>query len=178
VIDTVDPSPNQREWPPRADWNEWDFLDYGAAGLAHQSWNCTLDRLPAQPTFDAAYSVSVIEHLRADRRRALLADIASRVRIGGLVVLTIDLVRGSDELWNRNLGVEVEDVASHGTIRDVIEECAAVGLELFDRDVVRDWGDVAVDIALLALRRIRSDPGPGWLNMGKMLLSKRRGATV
>ena len=50
VVDTVDPSPNRRTWPPQPDWNEWDFLDYANAGLAHRSWNCTLDKLPATAT--------------------------------------------------------------------------------------------------------------------------------
>ncbi len=174
VVDTVDPSPNRRDWASQPDWNEWDFLDYGAAGLAHRSWNCTLDGLPKGPAFDGAYSVSVIEHMGADRRRALLSDIAARVRSGGLVVLTIDLVRGTDNLWNRNLGVEVEDFASHGTIQDVIDECAAVGLELFHHEVVRDWGDVSVDIGLLALRRAESASSHRWRSAGRTLLSRVR----
>ena len=83
VVDTVDPSQIRRTWPPQPDWNEWDFLDYESAGLAHRSWNCTLDELPRRPQFDGAYSISVIEHLPAKKRRALLADISARVRPGG-----------------------------------------------------------------------------------------------
>jgi hypothetical protein len=174
VVDTVDPSPNRRVWPPEPDWNEWDFLDYGAVGLAHRSWNCTLDQLPTRPLFDGAYSVSVIEHVRAAERRAMLADIATRVREGGLVVLTIDLVRGADDLWNRNLGVEVEDLAIHGALTDVIQEGAAVGLELIDRQVVREWGDTAVDIGLLALRRTGAVSPGGWRARGRSLLKATR----
>jgi SAM-dependent methyltransferase len=153
VVDTVDPSPVQRTWPPAPDWNEWDFLDYADAGLAHRSWNCTLDQLPHGTPFDAAYSVSVIEHLNAGERRALIGEIASRVRPGGLVVLTIDLVRGGDDLWNRNRGVEVEAPSQHGTIDDVVSEGARSGLELSRIERVRDWGDVDVDIGLLAMVR-------------------------
>ena len=153
VVDTVDPSPTRREWPPRPDWNEWDYLDYGRAGLAHRSWNCTLDQLPLQPPFDGAYSVSVIEHVPAAARRSLLRDMAVRVRAGGLVVLTIDLVRGTNDLWNRSRGEEVEEAAVHGTFDDVVAEAAAVGLELFRRDAVRAWGDVHVDIGLAAFHR-------------------------
>jgi hypothetical protein len=156
VVDTVDPSRTLRTWPPGPDWNEWDFLDYGAIGLAHRSWNCILNQVPAWPPFDGVYSVSVIEHVPAEARRALLADISQRTRLDGLVVLTIDLVRGSNELWNLNLGVEVEDLAKHGSLHDVVDECAAVGLELFQEDVVRDWGDTRVDIGLLALRQTRA----------------------
>ena len=162
VIDTVDPSPIVRTWPPQPEWNEWDFLDYGAAGLARCSWNCVLGDLPTRPPFDGIYSISVIEHVPATVRRALLADVSTRTRLGGLVVLTIDLVRGGDELWNFNLGVEVEDPTQHGTLQDVTEECAAVGLELFREDVVRDWGETRVDIGLLALRQTEDHTSSRW----------------
>jgi hypothetical protein len=149
-VDTVDPSATRRGWPPQPDWNEWDYLDYGRAGLANQSWNRTLDRLPRRLRFDGAYSISVIEHVTADDRRRLLGEMAGRVASGGLVVLTIDLVRGTDDLWNKNLGVDVEDPSVHGTFDDVINEAAAVGLRVFRRETVREWGDVAVDIGLAA----------------------------
>jgi len=182
VVETVDPSPVVRTWPPQPDWNEWDYLDYGAAGLARRSWNCTLDQVPAEPAFDAVYSVSVIEHVPAEARRSLLADIAARTRLDGLVVLTIDLVRGRDDLWNLNLGVEVEALAEHGTLEDVVGECSAVGLETFAQEIVRDWGpDTRVDIGLLALRQTRvptpvespasSPSGARWRAKGRRLTS-------
>jgi hypothetical protein len=153
VVDTVE-----------SDWNEWDFLDYASAGLAHRSWNCTLGQLPVRPPFDGLYSISVIEHVPARERRNLLTDIALRVRLGGLVVLTIDLKRGSDRLWNRNLGIQVEELAKHGALADVVDECSTVGLELVHQDVVRNWGDTAVDIALLVLH-----------NTGRLPASRRKG---
>jgi hypothetical protein len=171
MVETVDPSPSIRTWPPKPEWNEWDFLDYRAAGLAHRSWNCTLGELPTRSPFDGAYSISVIEHVPATVRRALLADIAARTRAGGLVVLTIDLVRGGDQLWNLNLGVEVEPLAVHGTLQDVIEESAAVGLELFHDEVVREWGDTRVDIGLLALRRSQTLSMPPWHGARRRLVS-------
>jgi hypothetical protein len=153
VVDTVDPSSVVRSWPPQPDWNEWDYLDYGAAGLAHRSWNNRLDQLPDRLEFEAAYSISVIEHVTGDDRRRLLGEMAARVVTGGLVVLTIDLVRGTDDLWNKNLGVDVEDPSVHGTFDDVITEAAAVGLDLVRREAVREWGDVAVDIGLACFEK-------------------------
>jgi 2-polyprenyl-3-methyl-5-hydroxy-6-metoxy-1,4-benzoquinol methylase len=174
VIDTVDPSLIRRTWPPQPDWNEWDFLDYAEAGLAHRSWNCTLGELPSRPLFDGAYSVSVIEHVPATDRRTLLSDISTRIRQGGLVVLTIDLVRGRDDLWNRNLGVEVEDSTSHGTFQDVIDECRKVGLELFQQEIVRDWGDTGVDIGLVAMRQVKAPSPSRWHNIGRRIHSRVR----
>jgi hypothetical protein len=180
IVDTVDPSPNIRCWPPEPDWNEWDFLDYGSAGLANRSWNCTLDKLPRRPPWDGIYSISVIEHVPAAARRSLLRDIAIRTRPGGLVVLTIDLVPGTDELWNLNLGVEVENPAHHGSLDDVVAECAAIGLEPFRQEVVRDWGSSRVDIALIALRRSASTPSRrkatgAWSGVGRLIPRVGRG---
>ena len=171
VVDTVDPSPSIRTWPPQPEWNEWDFLDYGKAGLANRSWNCGLHELPLEPLYDGAYSISVIEHVPAAVRRDLLADISARTRLGGLVVLTIDLVRDTDDLWNLNLGVVVEDLADHGTLQDVVGECAAAGLELFRKEVVRNWGDSRVDIGLLGLRQTRVPSAAGWRRTSRRLIS-------
>ncbi len=177
VVDTVDPSDIRRTWPPQPDWNEWDFLDYAGAGLAHRSWNCTLGDLPLTP-FDGAYSVSVIEHLEADQRRSLLADISARVRNGGLVVLTIDLQRGSDALWNRNRGVQVEDPGRHGTFDGIVAEGAAVGLELFRQERVRDWGDVDVDIGLMAFHQTAEHAPGRWRHTRRRLAAKVRSLRV
>ena len=172
VVDTVDPSPTIRSWPPQPDWNEWYFLDYGSVRLANRSWNCTLDKLPRRPPSDGIYSISVIEHVTAAARRSLLRDISARTRPGGLVVLTIDLVPGTDELWNLNLGVEVENPDCHGSMHDVVLECAALGLEIFRQEVVRDWGSSRVDIGLLALRRSAIPATGGWNSVGRRLVSR------
>ncbi len=162
MVDTVDPAENVRGWPPQADWNEWDYLDYGQRGLAHRSWNSTLDRLPRRRSFDGALSVSVIEHLPASDRRDLLAELANRVRIDGWVILTVDLVRGCDSLWNRSRGLVVEDPAVHGDFDDLVAECRAVGLDLVHQEKVRQWGEGEVDIGLLVLHRAGSHSGTGW----------------
>lgn len=174
LVETVDPSDILRPWPPQPDWNEWGFLDYAAVGLAQRSWNCMLDQLPRTPPFDGIYSVSVIEHMPAAARRALLADISARVRPGGLVALTIDLVPGTDDLWNLNLGVVVEQRSDHGTLPDVVEECAAVGLDLLGTEVVRDWGDSRVDVALFVLRRGGTTGSRRWRDVGRRAASRVR----
>ena len=153
VVDTVDPSPLRRSWPPTPEWNEWDFLDYAEVGLAHRSWNTTVGALPLRRAFDAAFSVSVIEHLRAVERRTLISDIATRLEPGGTLVVTVDLIRNRDDLWNRIRGEEVEELSRHGTLQDVVREGSGAGLETFRLETVRDWGDVPVDIGLIAMRR-------------------------
>ncbi len=161
LVDTVDPSEIHREWPPAQDWNEWGFLDYAAAGLGHRSWNCTLSELPASTVFDGVFSISVIEHVSAAVRRELLEAIALRLRPDGLLILTVDLTRGSTDLWNRNMGKTVEDPRRHGTFRDIIREGKSVGFELVQSDVVREWGDAEVDIGLIVMRR-KNSLGTPW----------------
>jgi hypothetical protein len=177
LVETVDPSPNVREWPDHLEWNEWGYLDYAARGLATRSWNCTLDRLPSRPSFDGVYSVSVIEHVPAKKRRALLADISSRTRVDGLVVLTIDLQPGTDDLWNYDMGVQVDDPSRHGTLQSVVEECSAVGLELFYEERVRDWPVTHVEIGLLALRQRAVVPAGRWRASWKSLRRAASGSS-
>ena len=124
-----------------------------AAGLAHRSVELRLEGLPAGLRFDGVYSVSVIEHVAAEDRRRLLSEMAARLRRGGVAVVTIDLVRGTSDLWNRNLGVEVESPERHGSFDDVVAEARRVGLDLVRRETVREWGDVDVDIGLLAFTK-------------------------
>jgi len=169
LVETVDPSPIWRDWSDHVEWNEWGFLDYAATGLASRSWNRTLDQVPSRPFFDGSYSVSVIEHVPAKKRRALLADMSARTRIGGLVVLTIDLQPGTDDLWNYNMGVQVDDPARHGTLQSVMEECSAVGFELFHEERVRDWPVTHVEIGLLALRQRSPWPAGRWRAAWKSL---------
>jgi 2-polyprenyl-3-methyl-5-hydroxy-6-metoxy-1,4-benzoquinol methylase len=160
VVDTVDPSDITRSWPPSQDWNEWGFLDYAAAGLGHRSWNCTVDELPKSTQFDGALSISVIEHISATGRRALLEAMAHRLRPGGLMVLTVDITRGGMDLWNRNMGKIVDEPHLHGSFEDVVAESASLGFELVRSEIVRDWGDVEVDIGLIVMRRTESSATP------------------
>jgi hypothetical protein len=68
--------------------------------------------------------------------------------------------------------VEVENPAHHGTIHDVVLECAALGLELFRQEVVRDWGSSRVDIGLLALRRSAIPATGGRSGVGRRLIAR------
>ncbi len=157
-VDTVDPSERIRTLPMMPDWDERGFLDYAAAGMAHRSWNCPLDKLPAGLKFDAAYSISFIERLPAVERRLLLRELAGRIRPGGVVVLTVDLVRGKNNLSNHSEGRLVEPERQHGRLRDLVKEATDVGLVASDVRTVRDLGDAPHDIALVVLdRRTRHD---------------------
>jgi SAM-dependent methyltransferase len=109
--------------------------------------------MPPDATFDGVYCLSVIEHLVADDRRALLREMAARTNPGGVVVLTVDLVRGNNDLWNRVSGRIVEPPKRHGRLKDVVSEAKSAGLETVEQQTIRDWGDVPVDIGFIVMKR-------------------------
>ena len=82
-----------------------------------------------------AVSVSVIEHIPATVRREGLRAMATALEKGGLMVLTVDLVKGSRQLWNRVLDIEVEPLEIHGSAEDLIAEAAEVGLKLLHQEL-------------------------------------------
>jgi hypothetical protein len=49
----------------------------------------------------------------------------------------------------------VDNPALHGSLPEVIEECAQVGLEVFHQETVRDWPGTHVEIGLLVARQTR-----------------------
>lgn len=151
-VDTVDPSPRVREWSERETWNEWGYFDYAAAGLARRSWNSLLEETDLTCCYDLIYSVSVIEHLRSGVRQLLLEAMHQRLQRGGFLVLTVDLVKGTNALWNRSEGVKVEPADTHGCIDDVVAEAESIGLELVEMKTIREWSKDPVDIGWLVFR--------------------------
>jgi SAM-dependent methyltransferase len=151
-VTTVDPGPTVGPLHERERWNDWGYLDYAHLGLDVTSVNGRLADLPAALDFDAVFSVSVIEHLHARERRALLSDIRSRCRQGGQAVLTVDVHAGSDVLWNRCAGVEVESAAEHGRWADLLDEVATAGFEIADEGITRLGGRSDVDVGYIVAR--------------------------
>jgi hypothetical protein len=84
------------------------------------------------------------------------------------MVLTVDLTRGSMDLWNRNRDQAVDKPGRHGIFEDVITEGASAGFELLQKDIVRDWGEAEVDIGLIVMRRKESSTAP-WRRVSRAL---------
>jgi hypothetical protein len=64
-------------------------------------------------------------------------------------LLTLDLVPGSDALWNFSEGLTIEDESVHGDLTTFLAEIAACRLVVKSVDVVRDIPDSRTDIALI-----------------------------
>ena len=79
--------------------NEWQWFDYGRWGV--KTYRAGMeDRLFDEGSLSVAVSVSAIEHMAADTRRQSIIEISRAVAIGGLVVLTIDVLKDGRHLWN------------------------------------------------------------------------------
>lgn len=107
--------------------NEWDYTDYGAWGIT--TVRAGMEEYESANPFGVIMSISVIEHVPAAARREGFRRFGQMLTEGGLCVLTIDLIPGTNRLWNR-VEDEIEPTAKHGDLDEVIEELAAVGLNL------------------------------------------------
>jgi 2-polyprenyl-3-methyl-5-hydroxy-6-metoxy-1,4-benzoquinol methylase len=116
IVDCVDPHPLVRAPPPDPGWNEWGFYDYGRHHPNLRSHH--LDALVFEPDMplDVVYSVSVIEHMPRATWQAILARCRRWLGRNGRLLLTIDLIPGTQWLWNYSEGREVEPPARHGDI--------------------------------------------------------------
>ena len=159
-VTTVDGHDVERTVDRRDAWNEWGFLDYSTLRAGIQSVRSAYERFESGEPFDVIYSVSVIEHLPAGLRRLWVERMARQVRPGGLVLLTVDIRPLSRALWNFSEGQPVEDAAAHGTLDDLLAECARQHLAL-DEIQMLDWLPASrVGVALIALRRTVSGGSP------------------
>lgn len=130
--------------------NEWGFFDYADLTPNARSFNVDVARFETDERFDVIYSISVIEHMPADIRRAMVKKFAELGAAQCDVLLTVDLYGQSMDLWNRNEGVVVEPRGQvHGTLHDLIAELEHEGfvvtyLEVMRRAEADSVGDLAM----------------------------------
>jgi hypothetical protein len=150
---TLDSHPLARDTRDRAGWNEWGFLDYGRLDphiVSHR-----IDAAAFEPEAPAAavYSVSVLEHMPALVRRALIARLPGWLAPGGRLYLSFDLVPGTDDLWPLSEGRIVDPGGDHGVFADVLAELRAVGLRIVETSLVRGIPASRTDVAFLEALR-------------------------
>lgn len=124
----VDPD-SQAEMGKRVG-GEWNQPDYGRWGIKSVRAGVEDGSVFADSTLGFAVSVSVIEHLPAEVRRAGLRNMARFLEPDGVAIFTVDLVKGTSQLWNRILGTVVEPVEIHGDLDGLVAECGQLGLQL------------------------------------------------
>ncbi|WP_162560253.1 class I SAM-dependent methyltransferase [Methylotetracoccus oryzae] len=129
---TADPHPTRRNDTSPESWNEWGFLDYAELDPRIRSVNIAYQDLELHGELvDAVVSVSVIEHLTRDTRLAWISKAFHQLKPGGSIVLTVDTVPFTRNLWCYSEGREVEDPVLHGTLDSMLQELAEAGFKEF-----------------------------------------------
>lgn len=100
--------------------NEWGFVDYGKIDEHIRSFNCDFADFEPSRIYGRIYSISAIEHTPADTRRRIFKRAAELLINEGLLLITMDLTKGTTDIHNRNYNKVIED--NHGTVMDVIAE--------------------------------------------------------
>jgi 2-polyprenyl-3-methyl-5-hydroxy-6-metoxy-1,4-benzoquinol methylase len=150
---TVDGHPVVRNPAERDGWNEWGFLDYSMIDERITSIHAAYQNWTPGTTFDFIYSVSVIEHLPAETRRAWIRRFAAQLKADASLLLTVDLFAESDGLRNFSEGKVVEPEEQHGSLHTVVEELTASGLSIRECSVKRNIPRSRVDTAFIRASR-------------------------
>jgi hypothetical protein len=88
-------------------------------------------------------------------RRTLFGKFRDWLAAGGRLLLTIDLVPGTEDLWNLDQGQVVESRDTHGTLADLIRELENAGFAIRESAVRRGYTDAPkTDLALVHAVRL------------------------
>ena len=133
-LKTTVADPDSQKQTGKSSGGEWDWTDYSPWGVDTQCAGIQ-DKVFEDGALGVAVSVSVIEHIPAQIRREGITNLARALEMGGLMVFTVDLVKGTRKLWNRVLDIEVEPLEIHGSVEDMIEEARGVNLHLVHQEL-------------------------------------------
>lgn len=148
---TVDKHEMKRDIKTIEKANEWGFFDYSILDNNITSYNHALDSNTFEEnSLDVWYSISVVEHMPAEIRRAIFKIMADTLKNEGRLFLTIDLIKDTQKLWNMIEGKIVEDEEEHGTLDGFVSELKDIGFEINEKKVYKMPKDERVDIAMIA----------------------------
>jgi 2-polyprenyl-3-methyl-5-hydroxy-6-metoxy-1,4-benzoquinol methylase len=153
---TVDGHEKIRNTDTKSSWNEWGFLDYSYINSNLESHNLYFQDFNLNQKVDLVYSISVIEHMPAKVRRSILKKASMLLKIGGLLLLTIDLVPNTKKLWNLNEGKVVEDEKAHGTVTSFKKELKKYGFVVKSLEIQRGIDNARTDILYIKAIKNRS----------------------
>jgi flagellar assembly factor FliW/2-polyprenyl-3-methyl-5-hydroxy-6-metoxy-1,4-benzoquinol methylase len=129
-VDTLDSHPVKRVPPADSTWNEWGFYDYAQVHSNLRSHQLDAAAFEPDSPLDVVYSVSVIEHMPRATWEAVLGRCRSWLAGNGRLLLTIDLIPGTDSLWNYSEGQVVEPVEVHGNVTDFVNCLRSLGFRV------------------------------------------------
>lgn len=153
IVDCIDPHPVVRVPPFSADWNEWGFFDYGCLHPNLAAHHRAVAEFMPPHQYRFIYSAAVLAHLSALDRRNALRRCRDLMEGGAMLLMTLDLVPGTDLLWNRREGAEIESAERHGSVGELSRELADLDFHIEELRVHRIVPQSRTD--LLFLRCVR-----------------------
>ncbi|MFT7072989.1 methyltransferase domain-containing protein [Patiriisocius sp. Uisw_017] len=145
-VTTVDLHKTTRDVDKMDEWNEWGFLDYSYFNASIESHNLDFSQFKFSQKFDSIYSISVIEHMPRQIRNKILKNAKRLLKVGGKLLLTIDMIPGTDNIWNFSEDKPVESVEVHGTITSFKIDLLRLGFEINEMKIQREIIDSRTDI--------------------------------
>ncbi len=133
TVECVDSHSLARVPPVGPSWNEWGFYDYGRDHPNLRAHNVEALSFAPDAPFDVIYSVSVIEHMPRETWEATLGRCREWLGVDGRLLLTADLIPGTELLWNYAEGREVEPPHVHGDTEALISWLERLGFTLSER---------------------------------------------
>ena len=110
--------------------NEWGFLDYGQLCKNIESHNAEfVSNLFEESSIDIFYSISVVEHLPVEARKQTLKVVKQVLKKNGKILLTIDLKKNTNNIWNYSENKIVEDELTHGNLISLKVELEDIGFQ-------------------------------------------------
>lgn len=151
-VDCVDSHPRVMMNEPRAAWNEWGFIDYAPMHPNLRSFHTDILEFQPEAAYDVVYSVSVVEHMPRPVWERTVELAASWLKPGGLLVLTVDMIPHTMDLWNMSEG-RLVDSENHGTIESLGRKMQQAGLTLEEAFIRRNIPYSRTDVAFFVARK-------------------------
>lgn len=145
-VTTVDLHPTIRNLKDKAQWNEWGYLDYSVFNKSIVSKHLDFAKFRSYKKYDCIYSISVIEHMPRSTRLKMLKRASMLLKKGGELLLTIDIVPNTNNIWNYSEGKQVENQERHGTVESFKKELNTYGFKMVSEHIQRDIFDSRTDV--------------------------------
>lgn len=145
-VTTVDLHPTVRLLKDKDNWNEWGYLDYSIFNKTIDSKHQDFTKVRTLKRFDCIYSVSVIEHMPRSIRLKMLKRASKLLKKGGELLLTIDIVPDTSDIWNYSEGKQVESEEEHGTMESFKNELLACGFKIVFDHIQREIFESRTDV--------------------------------
>jgi 2-polyprenyl-3-methyl-5-hydroxy-6-metoxy-1,4-benzoquinol methylase len=150
IVTTIDNNSSIWEKSRLFSANEWGYFNYRELNNNINSLNLTMTKNTfPDDYFDVWYSISVVEHLPAELRREILKLIQKSLKRNGRLLLTFDLEKNTNRLWNYSEGKIVEETVLHGSLTDVEIELKKLGFFVFETRIIRPTNSEKIDLGLI-----------------------------